>query len=111
MKFTLYYQMPGGHTVVIATSNSLLKLCKIKEMTFHGRKGFPYIIETARAGHCDCFSYGAGSLYGDAYTELMRFSDNVAAGKYYASYDYSKRLLERDATNYNPFPGKEFHIC
>lgn len=95
MKYTLYYQAPGGHIVTVTTSNSLLKLCKIKVMTFYGRMGYSYIIENARVGHCDNFSYGAGSLYGDAHNKIIRFTKNVEAGKYYASYDYSKRLLAR----------------
>ena len=96
MKYTLYYQMAYGHTVAVATSDSLLKLCKIKAMTFHGRKGFPYIIETAREGHVDNFAYDEERLCGDAYDELLRFKENIAAGKYYASYDYSQRVRERD---------------
>lgn len=96
MEYTLYYQMPYGHTVAVATSDSLLKLCKIKYMTFHNRKGVPFIVKSADGPSADSFYYGAGCLFGSVYDELIRFMDNVDDGKYYASYDYSQRVRERE---------------
>lgn len=95
MEYTLYYQPAHGHTVAVATSDSLLKLSKIKYMTFHNRKGFAFIGKSAEGPSADSFNYGAGCLLGSIYDELIRFMNNVDAGKYYASYDYSQRVRER----------------
>lgn len=95
MEYTLYYQLASGRSIAVATSDSLLKLCKIKYMTFHGRKGFPFIVKSADGPSADSFNYGAGCLFGSIYDELIRFMNNVDAGKYYASYDYRQRVRDR----------------
>lgn len=94
MKYTLYYQpqTASNQKIAVATSDSLLELCKIKYMTFHNRMGFPYIVETANANKKDAFLYGGGCLPIVEYTELVRFVDRVNAGSYYTSYDYSQRV-------------------
>lgn len=93
--YTLYYQPQTSSDCVIAvaTSDSLLKLCKIKHATFHNCKGFPYIIRTEYFGDKDAFNYGLGCLLVPEYDNFMRFSDKVDKGKYYASYDYSQRVV------------------
>lgn len=92
--YTLYYQPQASsdRTIAVTTSNSLLKLCKIKYATFRNCMGFPYIIRTADFGDKDAFNYGLGSLLVPEYDDFMRFSDKVDKGKYYASYDYSQRV-------------------
>lgn len=107
MEFTLYYQMACGYTVIVATSDSLLKLCKIKYMTFHNRKGFPYIVKSTKGPSADSLNYGGECLFGANHEELIRFINNVDAGKYYASYDYSQRVRERVLRDYDPFTGKK----
>lgn len=90
MEYTLYYQLASGRSIAVATSDSLLKLCKIKYMTFHGRKGFPFIVKSADGPSADSINYGAGCL-----DELIRFMNKVDSGKYYSSYDYRQRVRER----------------
>ena len=95
MKYTLYCspQAASDRKIAVATSGSCLKLFKIRYMTFHNRKDyFAYIIETANAGDKYAFQYSVRCLPGWDYVELIRFIDNVDAGKYYASYDYSQRV-------------------
>ena len=93
MKYTLYYQPPASdRKIAVATSDSCLKLFKIRYMTFHNRKGFAYIAETANADDKYAFQCSVRGLPGWSYVELIRFIDAVDAGKYYASYDYSSRI-------------------
>lgn len=95
MKYTLYYQpkTASNRKIAVATSDSLLKICKIKEMTFHNNsKGYMYITETAKANDKDAFLYGPGCLFYDEYAEFLKFANNVNEGKYYTSYDYSQRV-------------------
>lgn len=96
MKYTLYYEPSTAsyRKFAVATSDSLLKLCKIKYMTFRNLKGFPYIVETARADDKDAFLYGAGCLFEYEYAEFVQFANKVDESKYYNSYDYSQRVRE-----------------
>ena len=96
MSYTLYYQQNYRNTVALAVakSDSLLKLLKIKKMTFRHAKGFSYVIETSEAGNIDAFSYGAGCLGANSYADFMKFNDAVDGGKYFKSYDYSQRVRE-----------------
>ena len=94
MLYTLYYQKSYGDTVVVTRSDSLLKLLKIKKMSFHHSKGFSYIVKTANKDDIDAFSYGAGCLSCNSHVEYMRFCEAVDGGKYFKSYDYSQRVRE-----------------
>lgn len=94
--YTLYYQQrtSSDRIIAVATSDSLLQLCKIKYATFHNRKGFPYIIRTEAFGDKDAFNYGPGCLFVPEYDDFMRFCDKVDAGKYYKTYNYIQRVRE-----------------
>lgn len=94
--YTLYYQpmTSSDHVIAVATSNSLLKLIKIEYMTFHNRKGFPYIIRTEDFSYKDAFKYGAGCLFVPELDDFNRFVANVDAGKDYKTYNYSQRVRE-----------------
>lgn len=96
MYYTLYYQPQASsdHVIAVASSDSLLKLVKIKYATFYNRKGFPYIIRTEDFGDKDTFNYGLGCLLVPEYDDFMRFSDKVDAGKYYKTYNYIQRVRE-----------------
>ena len=93
-RYTLYYQPQASsdRTIAVATSDSLLKLCKIKRMTFRNYNGFPYIIKTEDFGNIYAFIYGVTSLFDYEFNEIMRFNDKVNRGKYYMTYDYSQRV-------------------
>lgn len=94
--YTLYYQPQAAsyRKFAIATSDSLLKLCKIECMTFRDCEGFPFIVETAKADDKDAFRYGAGCLFEYEHAEFVQFANKVNEGKYYNSYDYSQRVRE-----------------
>ena len=87
MLYTLYYQKRNGDTVVITRSKSLLKLLKIKLVTY----GFDTraFIAVGRE------EFNKFDLIGD---ELFGFNDfemKVNAGRYFATYDYKQRARER----------------
>lgn len=94
--YTLYYQPKTAvdRVIIVATSDSLLKLVKIEYATFHNRKGFSYIIRTGDFGDKDAFQYGSGCLLVPEYEDFMRFSVKVDDGKYYKTYNYSQRVRE-----------------
>ena len=96
MYYTLYYQPQTSinRIIAVATSDSLIKLLKIKYATFHNRKGVPYIIRTEDYGDKDAFQYGLGCLLGSEYDDFMQFSDKVDKGKYYKTYNYIQRVRE-----------------
>ena len=80
MSYTLYYQKRSGDIVSITRSKSLLKLLKIKLVTYGfdtrafiaaGRKQFDKLD----------LSYDERAQYND-------FEMKVNAGRYFASYDY-----------------------
>lgn len=86
--FTLYYQKQYGDTIVIAKSENLAKLLKIKRVTFDGCFGHPFI----NGGKYDWMDYDIMDLNGDEYYSVRRFFDAVNNGKYFRSYDYSNRI-------------------
>lgn len=95
MKYTLYYQPPAsGRKIAVVTSDSLLKLCKIKYMTFtaYKREGFPFIAETGQQNNENSFCYGPWCLFDYERDEFIRFMVNVSAGRYCKTYDYSQRV-------------------
>ena len=94
--YTLYYQPKTSvnRVIAVASSDSILKLLKIKYMTFHHRMGFPYIIRTEYFGNKDAFQYGLWCLLVPEYDDFIRFIDKVDKGKYYKTYDYSQRVRE-----------------
>ena len=94
--YTLYYEPHAAirRTIAVATSDSILKLLKIKYMTFHNRKGFSYIIRTEDFGYKDAFNYGLGCLLVPEHEDFMRFSAKIDNGKYYKTYDYIQRVRE-----------------
>lgn len=80
MPYTLYYQKRNGDKVIITRSKSLLKLLKIKLVTY----GFDTraFIEAGRE-HFDKFDLGY-----DERTQYNDFEMKVNAGRYFPSYDY-----------------------
>ena len=83
MLYTLYYQKRYGDTVVIARSKSLLKLLKIKFVTY----GFDTraFIAIGRE-HFDKFDLSA-----DEHTQYNDFEEKAQAGRYFPTYDYRQR--------------------
>ena len=87
MLYTLYYQKRNGDTVVITRSRSLLKLLKIKFVTY----GFDTRAFIAvRCKHFDKFD-----LRYDERTQYNDFEMKVNAGCYFPSYDYSHRARKK----------------
>lgn len=94
MLYKLYYQTQDGSHATVATSDSLLKLLKIKKMTFHHDKRTAYIVRTAEE-HDECaFHYDCACLTRSSYADFVKFRDAVDGGKYFKSYDYSQRARE-----------------
>lgn len=93
MLYTLYYQKSYGDTVVIARSRSLLNLLKIKCMTERDM-GLALVLDI-RDG--DGYTQNAMDLRGRDYFNFRRFRDRVCDGKYYASYNYLSKCLQREA--------------
>ena len=94
--YTLYYQplLSSNSVIAVASSDSLLKLIKIKYATFQNCKGFPYIIRTEDFGYKDAFKYGAGCLFVPELDYFKRFVAKVDAGKDYKTYNYSQRVRQ-----------------
>ena len=86
MLYTLYYQKRYGDTVVIARSKSLLKLLKIKAVTY-GFNSRAFV-----ASGTDQFN--KFDLIGDEWFSFNEFEMKVNAGRYFATYDYSQRARE-----------------
>lgn len=84
--YTLYYQKRNGDTVVIARSKSLLKLLKIKAVTY-GLNSRAFVSSgTDKFNKIDL-----------TVDELFSFNDfemKVNAGRYFPSYDYSQRVRQ-----------------
>ena len=81
MLYTLYYQKRNGDTVVITRSKSLLKLLKIKRVTYgYDVRAF---IAIGRDIYLDKFDLSAGER-----AQYNDFEMKVNAGRYFASYDY-----------------------
>ena len=87
MLYTLYYQKRYGDTVVITRSNSLLKLLKIKLVTY----GFDTraFIAVGRE------QFNKFDLIGDEWLSFNDFEIKVNAGHYFPTYDYSHRTREK----------------
>ena len=83
MLYTLYYQKRHGDTVVIARSKSLLKLLKIKLVTY----GWDTRAFIAVGGE----QFNKFDLIGYERLSFNDFEMQVNAGKYFASYDYRQR--------------------
>ena len=83
MLYTLYYQKRNGDTVVITRSKSLLKLLKIKFVTY-GFDTRAFIAAGREQFDKLDLSYDERAQYND-------FEMRVNAGHYFASYDYRQR--------------------
>ena len=83
MLYTLYYQKRYGDTVVIARSKSLLKLLKIKLVTYGWDTRAFIAVGRERFNKFD--------LIGDQLFSFNDFEIKVNAGRYFASYDYRQR--------------------
>lgn len=84
--YTLYYRPNTSvdRFIAVATSKSLLKLCKIQVTTFYNRKyDTSFIMQ--KGGNTCCL------LTDCEYEKLRRFTDS---GKYYKSYDYAQRVRD-----------------
>ena len=86
MLYTLYYQKRYGDTVVIARSKSLLRLLKIKAVTY----GFDSRAFVAVGRE----QFNKFDLIGDDLFSFNDFEMKVNAGRYFATYDYSQRARE-----------------
>lgn len=86
MLYTLYYQKRYGDTVVIARSKSLLKLLKIKFVTY----GFDTraFIAVGRE------QFNKFDLSADECARYSAFEEKAQAGRYFPSYDYKQRARE-----------------
>lgn len=87
MLYTLYYQKRYGDTVVITRSKSLLKLLKIKLVTYGwDTRAF---IAVGRE------QFNKFDLIGDEYFSFNDFEMKVNAGHYFPTYDYRQRAMEK----------------
>lgn len=87
MSYTLYYQKRNGDTVVITRSKSLLKLLKIKLVTY-GRDTRAFI-------SVGCERFNKFDLIGYERLSFNDFEMDVNAGRYFPKYDYSQRAREK----------------
>ena len=83
MSYTLYYQKRNGDIVSITRSKSLLKLLKIKLVTY-GWDTRAFIAAGREQFDKIDLSYDERTQYND-------FEMRVNAGRYFASYDYRQR--------------------
>lgn len=95
MKYTLCFETASGRRIAVTSSNSLLKLCKIRKMTFKNRNLHSCIVETKEKDDKFTFTYDEGWLFDYDLDEFNRFRSNVDAGEYYKSYDYSNLVRAR----------------
>ena len=88
MEYNLYYQKRYGDTVVITKSKSLLKLLKIKLVTY----GFDTraFIAVGRE------EFNTFDLNCNDRVQYSNFEMKVNAGRYFPTYDYSQRAREHD---------------
>ena len=94
MKYTLRFETTRNRKITVASSDSLLKLCKIRKMTFRKGNGYLHIVETIDAHDELAFTYDEGWLFDYELEDFNRFKNKVDNGHYYKSYDYSKRIRE-----------------
>ena len=80
MLYTLYYQKRNGDKVIITRSKSLLKLLKIKLVTYGFDKRAFIAVGREQFDKFD-LSHDERAQYND-------FEMKVNAGRYFASYDY-----------------------
>ena len=88
MLYTLYYQKRYGDTVVIAKSKSLLKLLKIKFVTY----GFDSRAFIASDNTKEEFS--KFDLSSDDRIRFNDFEMKAQGGRYFPTYDYRQRARE-----------------
>lgn len=87
MLYTLYYQKRCGDTVIITRSKSLLKLLKIKFVTYGLDTRAFIAVGGERFNKFDLIGY-----------ERLSFNDfeiKVNAGHYFPAYDYSHRARKK----------------
>lgn len=86
MLYTLYYQKFSGRTVVVARSTSLLKLLKIKAVSFV--EGCPRAYIAVGREPFNKFDLSTD--------ECARFSafEIKARSHYFETYDYRQRIIE-----------------
>ena len=94
MKYTLRLELSNGRKIAVASSNSLLKLCKIRKMTFSNGGPRFCIIETADKDDEFAFTYDEGCLFSDELEDFNRFKNKVDNGRYFPTYDYRQRARE-----------------
>ena len=83
MLYALYYQKRYGDTVVIARSKSLLKLLKIKFVTY----GFDSRAFVASGTE----KFDKFDLSADEHAIFNDFEIKVNSGRYFPTYDYRQR--------------------
>lgn len=76
------FEYPG--TVVVTRSTSLLKLLKIKAVTFGGNPGV-FIISGRE-------QFNKFDLTPDELANFRRFENKCREGRYFPSYDYGQRV-------------------
>lgn len=86
MLYTLYYQERYGDTVAVTKSKSLLKLIKIKFVTF----GFDTraFIAVGRE------TFNKFDLSADDRARYSAFEEKAQGGRYFPTYDYKQRDRE-----------------
>ena len=96
MSYTLYYQKRNGDKVIITRSKSLLKLLKIKLITY-GFDTRAFIVADREQYDKYNLSYDERTQYNkfdlsyDERTQYNDFEKKVNTGRYFASYDYKRR--------------------
>lgn len=86
--YTLYYEKYSGSTVVVAKSTSLLKLLKIKTVSFV--EGCPRAYIANGREMFNKFDLGA-----DACARFSNF-EIKARSYYFETYDYRQRVFEKE---------------
>lgn len=90
MSYTLYYQKIYGDTFVVAKSENLLKLLKIKTVTY-GFSPRAFIAGDNKKEEFNKFDLS------DADRVLFNnFEMKVNSGRYFPTYDYRQRAREHD---------------
>lgn len=92
MKYTLCFETASGHRIAVTSSDSLLKLCKIRKMMLKNWNCRFCIVETEEKDDEFSVTYDEGWLFDYELDEFNRFRNKVDNGNYYKSYDYSHRV-------------------
>ena len=90
MLYTLYYEKSSGRRVIVARSTSLLRLLKIKAISFV--EGCPRAYITAGREEFNKFDLGA-----DACARFNAF-EVKARSHYFKTYDYRRRVFDMEAS-------------